>query len=102
MNTSSLESLIKNLSLPSSVNTGQFLIYAGGISTMIMLIALWSLVWKGIALWYAARRGEKGWFIWLLVINTLGVLEMIYIFGIAKRYPAPVPKPNSPTPLVRE
>ena len=75
----------KGIPMPTSANIGQFLIYAGGISTVIMVIALWSLVWKGIALWYAARRGEKGWFTTLLVLNTAGILEIIYIFAVAKR-----------------
>lgn len=52
---------------------------------IITLISLWTLPWKGWALWLAARRGERWWFIALLLINTLAVLEIIYIFGIAKR-----------------
>lgn len=51
---------------------------------VIILIA-WSLVWKGIALWTAARRNERTWFIALLVVNTLGLLEIFYIYGIALR-----------------
>jgi hypothetical protein len=43
----------------------------------------------------AARRGEKGWFTWLLVLNTVGILEIIYIFAIAKRSDVPVPKPQA-------
>jgi len=39
----------------------------------------WSLIWKGIALWHAARNGQKGWFIALMVINTIGVLEIVYL-----------------------
>lgn len=45
----------------------------------ILLIA-WSLAWKGVALWHAARRGEPAWFVALLVINTLGVLEILYLY----------------------
>jgi len=89
----SLGSSAKGVSMPSMNDIGHYLIIAGGISTVIMLIALWSLIWKGIALWYAARRGEKGWFTWLLVLNTAGILEIIYIFAIAKRSDVPAPKP---------
>ena len=71
--------------MPNLNDLGHYLIIAGGISTAIMAVALWSLIWKGIALWYAARRGEKGWFVWLLILNTLGILEIIYIFAVAKR-----------------
>jgi hypothetical protein len=40
---------------------------------------VWSLVWKGIALWHAARSNQLGWYIALVFINTLGVLEIIYL-----------------------
>lgn len=49
-----------------------------------ILLMVWSLFWKGFALWYAAKRGEQWWFIALLIINTVGILEIIYIFFIAK------------------
>lgn len=51
---------------------------------IIILIAAWTLFWKGAALWQAARRKNGGWFILLLVINSLGILELIYLFGFAK------------------
>lgn len=48
-------------------------------------LLLWSLLWKGWALWLAARRGELTWFLILLVVNTLGLLEIFYIYVIAKQ-----------------
>jgi hypothetical protein len=42
--------------------------------------AIWVLPWKGWALWRAAGKKEKVWFIVLLVVNTLAVLEIVYIF----------------------
>ena len=60
-----------------------------GISTLpfllIFSIFLWSLAWKGWALWLAARRDEPVWFLALLVINSFGLLEIVYIFIIAKQ-----------------
>lgn len=50
----------------------------------VLVFILWSIVWKGLALWHAARRGEPLWFIALLLINTLGILEIIYLFFVAK------------------
>lgn len=52
--------------------------------TILPLVA-WSLIWKGWALYLAARRKEVYWFIALLIINTAGLLEIFYIFAIAKR-----------------
>lgn len=48
------------------------------------ILVIWSLIWKGLALWHAAHRKEKWWFIALLVVNTVGILEIIYLFGIVK------------------
>jgi len=50
----------------------------------LALVIAWTLFWKGWALWKAARANSKGWFIVLLVINTIGILEIIYIFAVSK------------------
>lgn len=50
---------------------------------LILLAVLWSVVWKGLALWHSARRGQYWWFVILLVVNTLGILEIIYLFFVA-------------------
>ena len=52
---------------------------------ILLVIMLWVLPWKGYALWNAAKLGHKWWFIFLLVVNTLAVLDIIYIFFVAKR-----------------
>lgn len=52
---------------------------------IILAIGLWTLPWKGVALWKAARRQEKWWFIALLVINTVALLEILYIFVFSKK-----------------
>jgi hypothetical protein len=51
---------------------------------LLVIVLLWSLFWKGVALWHAGRRGDAGWFIAILLINTLGLLDIIYLFGFAK------------------
>ena len=47
----------------------------------ILLIALiiWTIPWKGLALWKSAKNNQKIWFIVLLITNTLGILEILYI-----------------------
>ena len=54
-------------------------------SWIILLVILWTLPWKGVALWKSARLKDKWWFIALLVVNTLGLLEILYIFIFSKR-----------------
>lgn len=49
------------------------------------LVILWTLPWKGVALWKSAIRKEKWWFIALLVLNTLAILEILYIFVFSKK-----------------
>ena len=65
---------------------------------LVLVAALWSLVWKGLGLWHAGRRGDQWWFIAILVVNSLGILEIIYLFGIAKlRFDQLFTKGNSHT-----
>lgn len=47
---------------------------------IFLLIILWTLPWKGFALWRSARNNHLGWFVVLLVVNSLAVLEIFYIF----------------------
>ncbi|MBU1179852.1 hypothetical protein KJ885_02835 [Patescibacteria group bacterium] len=54
-------------------------------SWLLMLLALWTLPWKGVALWKAAKNNHKAWFVILLVANTLAILEIIYIFAFSKK-----------------
>jgi hypothetical protein len=57
---------------------------AGASGVLLALLLVWVLVWKGLALWRAGRRNETAWFVALLILNTLGILEIIYYFLIAK------------------
>lgn len=54
-------------------------------SILFSVLILWTLVWKGIALWKAAHREHKWWFIALLVINTAGILDILYIYVFSKQ-----------------
>ena len=60
-----------------------------GISTtaviiLIAIISIWTLVWKGLALWKSANKKSIPWFIVLLILNTVGILEILYIFVFSK------------------
>lgn len=46
---------------------------------LILVAVVWTIVLKGFALWHAARGSQKWWFIILLIVNTLGILEIIYL-----------------------
>ncbi|MFC1904010.1 DUF5652 family protein [Chloroflexota bacterium] len=51
---------------------------------IIPLAIVWSMTWKGIALWKAGKNGNLAWFIVLFIFNTLGILPIIYIFAFSK------------------
>lgn len=52
---------------------------------LVLLAVIWSLFWKGMALWRSARGNQRNWFIALLVINTLGILEIVFLVLFAKK-----------------
>lgn len=51
---------------------------------ILPIVSLWSLAWKGYALWIAARKESKIWFVLILVLNTVGLLEILYVFVLSK------------------
>ncbi len=55
---------------------------------LFLTVVLWELVWKGIALWKAAGHKQRNWFVALLIVNSLGVLPLIYIQFFQKKRPA--------------
>ncbi len=52
---------------------------------IIWLAIAWTIPWKGMALWKAARKSDKIWFVILLIFNTLAILEIIYIFIFSEK-----------------
>lgn len=51
---------------------------------ILLIISIWTLIWKGIALWKAAGKRQLVWFVILLVVNTVGILEILYIYVFSK------------------
>lgn len=93
---------------PDTVNPEQ-LMAAAPIAILFFLgffaVIVGILVLKGFALWRAARNGHKGWFIAMLVVNLMGILEVIYLLTAGKTVPPPGPiapsapaAPKSPVP----
>ena len=50
----------------------------------IVIAIIWSLPWKSWALWHAARNKQKIWFISLILIQSIGLLPILYIFYFQK------------------
>ncbi|MGB9598476.1 MAG: DUF5652 family protein [Minisyncoccales bacterium] len=56
----------------------------------LFLFSFWNLFWKGWALWKSAKRGEKKWFIALIILQTFGILDIIYLFIFSRKKKAGV------------
>jgi len=57
-------------------------------TTMLMIfivLAIWEMVWKGIALWKAGKNNQLTWFVFIFIFNTIGILPMLYIFVFSKK-----------------
>ena len=56
----------------------------GWIIVLVVVLGIWEAVWKAIALWRAGNDRNLLWFVLMFILNTLGILEIIYIFGISR------------------
>jgi hypothetical protein len=54
------------------------------VAVLLAVLVVWGLIWKGIALWKAARNGHTAWYVIMLIVNTVGILEIVYIFFFSK------------------
>ena len=55
------------------------------LKLVLVAIVAWSVFWKGLALWKAARGKQKYWFIVILLLNSLGLLEIIFLAFFQKK-----------------
>jgi len=56
----------------------------GWTIALVVVLGIWEAVWKAIALWRAGNDRNLLWFVLMFILNTLGILEIIYIFGISR------------------
>lgn len=53
--------------------------YPFNILTFIVPFVLLDLILRGFALWKSARKDQNIWFIALLIVNSMGILPLIYL-----------------------
>jgi hypothetical protein len=46
---------------------------------ILIFLGVWELVWKGLALWKASQNKQRNWFVVILIINTVGILPIIFL-----------------------
>ena len=49
------------------------------------VVLAWTLYWKGRAMWLACKKDDKKWFVAILILNTLGILDILYIYVVSKK-----------------
>jgi hypothetical protein len=55
--------------------------FSAGLIGIILL--LWTIPWKVYAVWLTVKHNDKKWFLALIILNTVGLLEIFYIFKVA-------------------
>lgn len=48
--------------------------------TLLVIIIIWTIFWKLIALWHSARKGHLVWFVVMALFNTMGIIPILYLF----------------------
>ena len=64
--------------------------FDGRVDIGMVLLIVWTLLWKCYSVWLASKNNHKKWFVALVVLNTVGILDMIYIFAYLKKKPSDV------------
>jgi uncharacterized membrane protein len=62
----------------------QFWPFWPALFTLLALVFVLDLVLRAVSLWRAARASQTAWFIALLILNTVGILPLIYLLFFAK------------------
>ncbi len=52
---------------------------------LIVLLAIWTIPWKIYALWLAAKHNHKKWFVALVILNTVSILEIVFVRKVIKK-----------------
>ncbi len=55
-------------------------ITAKTLAIILAVISVWEIIWKGFGLWAAGRNRQPWWFVAMLVLNSIGIIPIIYLF----------------------
>lgn len=55
------------------------------IAAVLIAVVVWELCWRLAGMWKAAAKKKSiTWFLLLAILNTLGILPILYIFWFSK------------------
>ena len=60
-------------------------IYEFITSPWIVILIVAELVMKGIALWKCGRNNQPIWYLVILIINSAGILPLMYLLAFQKK-----------------
>ena len=72
--------MLWNISDPTS-----FAAIAPWLVIVLLVLVVWETIWKGIALWKCGRNNQLVWFICILLLNTVGILPIVYLLFFQKK-----------------
>ncbi|MDA3855324.1 MAG: DUF5652 family protein [Candidatus Woesearchaeota archaeon] len=47
---------------------------------LVVFLVIWDMTWKAIGMWKAGRNNQLVWFVFIFILNTAGILPIVYIF----------------------
>jgi len=61
------------------------LIFPLWLRVLFVIATVWELAWKGFGLWRAGKNNQPIWFVCILLLNTIGILPIIYLGWFDKK-----------------
>jgi hypothetical protein len=55
------------------------MVFDASILLWLIPLVVWDAVWKSVALWKSGRNNQLKWFIAILLLNTIGILPIVYL-----------------------
>jgi len=52
---------------------------------LLVVLVIWSMIWKGIGLWKAGRNNQLVWFVVMFIFNTAGILPIVYLLFFQRK-----------------
>lgn len=49
------------------------------------LLVVWDLGAKAVGMWYAIKNNQRNWFIAVFILNTVGILPIVYLKFFQKK-----------------
>ena len=59
--------------------------WGAGFGAFLIVVMIWETIWKGIGMWKAAKNDHLAWFVAILIVNTAGILPIIYTIFFSKK-----------------